>query len=565
MRSHAPAVIAARIDGAPDAPSGVGSPGSPVSPRALGSPRSRRPHPVAALAFLVAWILCGSVAVARDAATQVGEKSPKRDLWYTLSLGGTHCGWIHQLVDERDGGVRSVADTVMKLDRGGQTVMIEMSTEFLETPDGRPLRMRTRSVTGPTPLETQYTFPAPQPGAATAATVDVLSRQGGSERRSTEPNPPAGWLPPVAADRFFNERATAGAAEIVYETIDGQSGLNVAKMTAHREGSAEFKLERRTIPVTVWRVASSLLPIETINHISTDGEIVYSSSMLGSQKLETRLSTREVAMRVRRGASPDVLSSTMVQLPRPIPDSLRSSSATYRLSATEGDLPDLPSAGAQRFERVDAGHAIVRELKNEPLPASAAEIADSAFRAPSPMIDFDDDRVKAILADALKGHEAAFAAETAERLRAYVNRFIRTKGLATAFATAGETARSREGDCSEHAVLLCALLRGAGVPARVAVGLVYADDFAGKRNVFAWHMWTQALIPEQTESPAQGAPPAPRSFWVDFDATLPGATRFHAAHILTGATALAEGAMDPQLAAIVPLLGKLRIEVVEVK
>ena len=40
-------------------------------------------------------------------------------------------------------------------------------------------------------------------------------------------------------------------------------------------------------------------------------------------------------------------------------------------------------------------------------------------------------------------------------------------------ATAAEVARSREGDCTEHAVLLAALARARGIPARVAMGLVY--------------------------------------------------------------------------------------------
>ena len=38
------------------------------------------------------------------------------------------------------------------------------------------------------------------------------------------------------------------------------------------------------------------------------------------------------------------------------------------------------------------------------------------------------------------------------------------------------------------------MLRADGIPARVASGLVYADGFLGSRDIFGWHMWTQALI-----------------------------------------------------------------------
>ena len=43
-------------------------------------------------------------------------------------------------------------------------------------------------------------------------------------------------------------------------------------------------------------------------------------------------------------------------------------------------------------------------------------------------------------------------------------------------------------------VLLAAMLRAAEIPSRVAVGVIYVERFAGERDVFGYHMWTQALI-----------------------------------------------------------------------
>ena len=57
-----------------------------------------------------------------------------------------------------------------------------------------------------------------------------------------------------------------------------------------------------------------------------------------------------------------------------------------------------------------------------------------------------------------------------------------------------EVARSREGDCSEHAVLTAALCQAVGLPARVALGYVYAPDFLGHKNIFGGHAWTQVYI-----------------------------------------------------------------------
>ena len=86
-----------------------------------------------------------------------------------------------------------------------------------------------------------------------------------------------------------------------------------------------------------------------------------------------------------------------------------------------------------------------------------------------------------------------------------------------------------------------------GIPARVAMGLLYVDEFAGESGIFGWHMWTQALIDGQ---------------WVDFDATLP--VRTNAGHVLTNVSALSDGLGMTDMASIMQLLGNVDIEVIEV-
>lgn len=53
---------------------------------------------------------------------------------------------------------------------------------------------------------------------------------------------------------------------------------------------------------------------------------------------------------------------------------------------------------------------------------------------------------------------------------------------------AKEIVTHKKGDCNEHATIMTALLRAAGIPARIVVGLVYKD---GK---FYYHAWNEAYI-----------------------------------------------------------------------
>lgn len=100
--------------------------------------------------------------------------------------------------------------------------------------------------------------------------------------------------------------------------------------------------------------------------------------------------------------------------------------------------------------------------------------------------------------------------------------------------SAVEVLDKKMGDCNEHAVLLAALLRAAGIPARLCVGLVY------KEGRFYYHAWNEAFL----------------GSWVTMDATL-NQMPADATHIK-----LAEGGPDKQVG-IVGLIGKLQLEVVD--
>jgi hypothetical protein len=54
--------------------------------------------------------------------------------------------------------------------------------------------------------------------------------------------------------------------------------------------------------------------------------------------------------------------------------------------------------------------------------------------------------------------------------------------------TALEALDSKKGDCNEHAVLFTTLARAAGIPARVAAGVVYLD------GAFYYHAWSEVWL-----------------------------------------------------------------------
>ena len=99
-----------------------------------------------------------------------------------------------------------------------------------------------------------------------------------------------------------------------------------------------------------------------------------------------------------------------------------------------------------------------------------------------------------------------------------------------------EVLKTKRGDCNEHATLFTALSRASGIPARIAIGLIYKDGF------FYYHAWSEIYAGQ----------------WIAIDPTL-GQFPADAAHIR-----LITGDIDRQMR-ILPVIGKIKIEGMEYK
>ena len=468
-------------------------------------------------------------------------------------------------------------------------------------PHATPGRDRVEATTVQAGRETRETVPAPAgewltPDAARRAFL--AHRRAGETRftvRSIEPL--QGLEPTTLSWRRLGPGTVSGAVdrwrqvEAAGGSIGGGDGARPA------EG-----------PAAPGTASGSAATVE----IDADGRLVWSSTRFLGLELTLTRTDRESALASADGsAAPELMVSTFVHPNRPIPAPRRLRHAVYELSlapasgaaddAEPPTLPPLPSTGAQRVtaegdrvrieievlapdSRTDSRAGSPAASRPTPPDADAAvgAAADETARylAPSPFLDSRDPAIRQLLAsldgparprppdaDRLpatgsgnasgdtSGGDSARPEEAprrrAARLTALVRSRISNKNLDTGFATASEVARTLSGDCTEHAVLLAALLRADGIPSRVASGLVYLERFAGERDVFGYHMWTQALLDGR---------------WVDLDAALPGEVDgFDATHV-----ALAVSALDgPEAAAdFVPLaglIGRLRIDVEQLR
>lgn len=468
--------------------------------------------------------------------------------WYVIELGGDRAGWAMSSQQSAAGSITTRSATHLEIRRENVSVSVSTEAEFVETPDGRPLTLKVTRRLGaaPTVLEARYSDTG----------VDVALTTLGRTERRTVPLPDGQWLTPAAAARYVHQRLAANAGKIVVRAIEpGGGGLDPMQVlqpvivTRSRLEPATVRVMGRDVAGQRCLTESSAQPgIQATEVIDERGVPIVSETVLGPWRLTMTAAERGAALAALE--APEVMVTTFVRPDRPIlrPRTLRR--AVYIVSAATGELPPIPDAAAQAVETLDLRRSRVVLDTARRDPANPADAANPAYLAGSALINVNDEVVRDLHRRAVPDGNDSTA--RAESFRRFVHGYIRAKSLDVGFASAAEVARSRAGDCTEHAVLLAALLRADGIPARVVSGLIYADEFAGEKGIFAYHMWTQALLPM-----------GDFNTWVDLDATL--SAPFDAAHIALVVSALADGGTDDVFVSLATLLGRLRINVEEVR
>ena len=462
------------------------------------------------------------------------------DHYYVLEIGGQPAGWSRDTLTLVDDVYRTARETHLRIRRGVNELSMTMTAQFEERADGTPIRIVSDQEMARQQTSVEWRFEGDQ--------VISVAREGARSLEETLPAPTGTWFMPAAAHRYRTERANAGAKMIEMRTLDPQSGLVPIHQTMTRTGEEVVTFDGRELTAEIWSVETSAMPgVASTAQYARDGHLIADAINLQFGQMTTRRVTREAAMAAAQQAAPELFMSLFVSSNEPIPRARETRTARFRLRTKSGVMPELPSVGAQRVHATDDPGAVILEVNIDALvKAPEADLTNEHYQKASPTIDSQDALVRKLAAKARRGVSDDPMAR-AEAMRAFVHDHVRRKSLDTAFASASETARTRTGDCSEHGVLLCALLRADGIPARVASGLIYADQIAGQDDVFGWHMWTQALIDGR---------------WVDFDATLP--VRYDAVHVLTGTSSLSQLEPASDLGGMMMLLGNLEVDVLEV-
>jgi transglutaminase-like putative cysteine protease len=247
---------------------------------------------------------------------------------------------------------------------------------------------------------------------------------------------------------------------------------------------------------------------------------------------ETR--DRALARTVPRDIQADLLEAAAIvpDTKQRIDDPRLVTSMRLRLEGVELGGPDVQGAG----QTVEG--PVVTLTDPEDLRAGPLDPGAHAFLAPETFIESDAPEIVAEMTSALHGVQGQRA--RAERLTRHVNALLEKKPTVS-IPSAREVLRTRIGDCNEHTALYVALARAAGIPSRVAVGLVYLH------GAFYYHAWPEVYLEE-----------GGRGMWLPVDPTL-NEFPADATHLR-----LARGGLDKQTV-ILGIIGRARMQLLDVQ
>ncbi|MFG0248888.1 MAG: transglutaminase family protein [Phycisphaeraceae bacterium JB051] len=469
------------------------------------------------------------------------------DHWFSLRLGGQPAGYSHESCEiDADGNLITKSDTQISMSRGPMPITIRITSEFVQTPEGKPLRGQSKQDMSIMQVVQSYKYNAD-------GSIALTSMQNGQRITNNIPKPAQDWMTPIQAQAYVMDELAKGNKQISFWTIDPTAGPQPVQITMKHLGEQSVEVVGKTIPAIAWDMTTSMMD-GVVTKVWTDDKLLpvkTNVTPMPGMELEVLLSDQMLA--TQKVNPPELLVSTMVTPNRPLPNPRKLKHAEYELRIEAGQAAvkrdTLLQSANQQVQWLDNKRAkVIVNINADPIP-NAEKPGESYLKATA-VLNHQDPEIQKALERALgRTPEKLPVMQRALRLREFVNREIKAKDLSVGFATASEVIRTKQGDCTEHGTLLAAMLRGAGVPSRVVSGMIYVDEFLGNRNIFGYHMWAQAWVDGK---------------WVDLDATLPH-TVFDAAHIAMVASDTDSGNTMNDLVKLTPLIGRLKINVLKAR
>ncbi len=435
----------------------------------------------AAVLLGMAMIWAGQTAFALDAMPKV---PVDWEDWYRVEIMGAHVGsmWIRSEKVESEIVVQT--EFLMKLSRFGFPVDVRQ-TRVVRFDAEPPFAPRSFSY-----ISQEEGGEKRVEGRAVGEEMQLSILLGGEQYEKTV-GMPAGAVFEEALPLLLHDRAFKVGDKASYFSFN----YDLMSPISYRVSAIDSEDEETF--ATVYLLEQ--LQIEVTTYITKDGAALETIIPLGGFSIRLARATEKEATETPEGRF-DIVISTKAEFQGAPPSDPEHFTAEARL--LKKDLSNAaPNTNRQTLTPIADSDWMTLEVKRDappkesvPYPIKSAELAP--FLSSTLYVQADDPEIRAKAAEIVDGAEGAW--EAAKRVSEWTHKYVKEKRFDRGYATAKETLDSQTGDCTEHTMLAVALTRAAGIPARIASGVVWMKDG------FYYHFWHEAYVGE----------------WIALDATL---------------------------------------------
>lgn len=517
-------------------------------------------------AFLLVLITCGVA----HASLRASDEGAIDERWYVVKMQDPRtktyapCGYMHSIARRLGDEMHTQVKTKIAIHRGPAKVEMTQDQTYVESIDGHPLSFRFVSSLGKDP-ETVI-------GTIKGKRLALRIEQYGQEKEKAEYDFDPDVRFPYGQLLEQQKRGIKPGTEYTVKSYEPAFSRDSAlELKCKVIGPEKQELDGAEVELT--KITTSMvfgggnvggMDANMLKGLQIDSDTWVDAEMnpkimtvnMGIMQMRMYQTTKAEAM--KRGAPPEMFLETFVKTDRKVGKGAERVVLRLKLAPeSRGSIPDLPDTPMQSVKRISDREVLVtlqrdgwdklRAVKKN--PATPNEL--SRYLSASSVCDANDRKIRRLARRAVRGHSTP--ADKADALRQFVTDYITDKNMDVGFATASDVVRNRSGDCTEHGVLLAALCRAAGLPARGVSGIVEipAGMFgSGKKgSAFGYHMWTQVWIDGQ---------------WVNIDAAM-RETDCEPNHIALALMPLGDEGFVQTIGMLIPIIGQLEIEVVDVK
>lgn len=437
--------------------------------------------------FFLSAVICSMPAYCLD--------QPETE-YYALMMDGKKIGNVESTREVCDGTVTTTEKTKMTIGRMGVMMTVNSADISIETTEGKPVSFE--SVMDASIVKSRTTGKFLEDGK-----VEITSDQMGTIQKKTIDYPKGALM--VEGLRLLQKKkglapGTSYTAKLFVPqfqaAVDAEVNIGPKAQTdlfGRVVSLAEIKVDMNMPSMP----GMAPTKVTSTSYVDKDYRALKTLVPAMGMKLEMIACDKEFAK------SPDdqvdFLDKLLLESPKKLKldGKIVKGKLTYTIKPADGAKVNIPSGDNQKAQ-INKDGTIILTVD----PAKAKEGVSFPYKGKDPKIldmlkstmyiQCDDEKIIELAKQGTKGIEDA--AKAAKAIEKFVGEYISEKNLSVGYATASEVAVSKQGDCSEHAVLTAAMCRAVGIPARVVVGLVYVEEFGHRKNIFGGHAWNQVNI-----------------------------------------------------------------------